>query len=49
VTRRLADVSAARDDLGFEASVGLEEGLRQLVDWWRPQRETVALGRAVGQ
>jgi UDP-glucose 4-epimerase len=49
VTRRLADVSAARDDLGFEASVGLEDGLRQLVDWWRPQRETVALGRAVGQ
>jgi UDP-glucose 4-epimerase len=49
VSRRLADVSAARDDLGFEASVGLEDGLRQLVDWWRPQRDAVALGRAVGQ
>ena len=34
-----------RHDLGFEAEVGLEEGLRELVDWWRPQREAVASGR----
>jgi UDP-glucose 4-epimerase len=47
VTRRLADTSAAQRDLGFTAEVGLEEGLRELVDWWRPQREAVAAGRAV--
>jgi len=45
VVRRLADTSAARADLGFESSVGLEEGLRELVEWWRPQREEIAAGR----
>ena len=39
VTRRLADVTAAQRDLGFTAEVGLEDGLRELVEWWRPQRE----------
>lgn len=34
VTRRLADTSAATDSIGFTAEVGLEEGLRRLVDWW---------------
>jgi UDP-glucose 4-epimerase len=38
VTRRLADVSKARDMLGFKAAIGLEEGLRDLVDWWRRER-----------
>ncbi len=47
VTRRLADTQAAAADLGFTAEVGLEEGLRELVDWWRPQREAVAAGREV--
>jgi UDP-glucose 4-epimerase len=47
VTRRLADTSAAAADLGFTAEVGLEEGLRELVEWWRPQRAAVAAGRAV--
>ena len=45
VTRRLADTAAAERDLGFKAEIGLEEGLRQLVEWWRPQREAVAAGR----
>lgn len=45
VVRRLADTGAARKDLGFEATVGLEEGLRQLVTWWEPLREEVAAGR----
>jgi UDP-glucose 4-epimerase len=45
VTRRLADTSAARRDLDFEATTGLEDGLRELVAWWRPQRETIAAGR----
>jgi nucleoside-diphosphate-sugar epimerase len=45
VVRRLADTSAARRDLGFVAEVGLEEGLRELVDWWAPLRDQVAGGR----
>ena len=32
-------------DLGFEAAIGLEEGLRELVDWWRPLRGEIAAGR----
>lgn len=48
VVRRLADTAAARRDLGFEASIGLEEGLQQLVEWWRPLREEIALGRVAG-
>lgn len=47
VTRRLADTRAAASDLGFTAEVGLEDGLRELVEWWRPQREAVAAGRTV--
>lgn len=45
VERRLADTSAAKRDLGFVATVGLEEGLRALVEWWRPLREEIASGR----
>lgn len=37
VSRRLADTTAARSELGFEAEVGLEEGLTRLVAWWRDQ------------
>lgn len=48
VVRRLADTTAARRDLGFEARVDLDEGLRELVAWWRPQREAVSAGRAAG-
>ena len=39
VTRRLADTSAARERLGFDAEVGLLEGLTRLVNWWRVERE----------
>jgi nucleoside-diphosphate-sugar epimerase len=35
---RLADVTRARERLGFEAEVGLEEGLTRLVTWWRAER-----------
>lgn len=38
VTRRLADISAAEQKLGFRAEIGLEQGLRDLVAWWRAQR-----------
>ncbi|MFW0774837.1 NAD-dependent epimerase/dehydratase family protein [Paenarthrobacter nitroguajacolicus] len=46
VARRLADITAAREDLGFEAAVGLEDGLRSLVSWWRPLRAEIAAGRS---
>ena len=39
VTRRLADTSVARDGLGFQAEIGLEQGLADLVQWWRAERE----------
>jgi len=38
VPRRLADTSAAKRELGFEAEIGLEEGLEMLVAWWRSSR-----------
>jgi UDP-glucose 4-epimerase len=38
VTRRLADTSAAERDLGFRAEIGLEEGLAELVSWWRAEK-----------
>ncbi len=42
VTRRLADTSAAREQLGFQAEVDLEEGLTRLVEWWRAERDGAA-------
>ena len=45
VTRRLADISAARRDLGWQPTTDLDAGLRTLVEWWRPQREVIAAGR----
>src|SRR5690606_28130596 len=44
VVRRLADITAAKRDLGWAPTIGLEEGLRQLVDWWAPLREEIAAG-----
>jgi UDP-glucose 4-epimerase len=41
VRRRLADTSAAREQIGFSAEIGLEEGLAGLVRWWRGQRAAV--------
>lgn len=38
VSRRLADTSRARDLIGFDALIPLEEGLRRLVDWWRAEQ-----------
>ena len=48
VVRRLADTTAARRDLGFEATMGLQDGLRRLVEWWAPLREEIAAGRKPG-
>src|SRR5262249_37224759 len=38
VPRRLADVSKARQLLGFETRISLEDGLRRLVEWWQEER-----------
>jgi UDP-glucose 4-epimerase len=38
VARRLADTRKARRLLNFETRVPLEEGLRQMVAWWRKER-----------
>lgn len=37
VTRRLADTTAAAERLSWTPEVGLDEGLRRLVAWWRLQ------------
>lgn len=41
VRRRLADMSRARELLGFEARIGLEEGLSRLVRWLDKYADTV--------
>lgn len=45
VVHWLADIQSARSELGFEAGVGLENGLRDLIEWGRPQREEIAAAR----
>jgi UDP-glucose 4-epimerase len=41
VTRRLADTTKAEQVLGFKAQVKLEDGLSQLVNWWRANKTAV--------
>lgn len=38
VTRRMGDARRAREMLGFEPRVSLEEGLRRLLAWWSEAR-----------
>ncbi|WP_156756185.1 NAD-dependent epimerase/dehydratase family protein [Actinokineospora pegani] len=38
VTRRLADISAAERELGWRPEIGMDEGLRGLVQWWLAER-----------
>lgn len=40
VTRRLADISAAARDLGWKPTIGMDEGLRGLVQWWSEETGT---------
>jgi UDP-glucose 4-epimerase len=44
VRRRLADTRNASRELGFDAIVGLDEGLRRLVEWRQGQREVASNG-----
>lgn len=46
VTRRLAYTDKARDLLGFEAEIDIEDGLRRLVQWWRAERAPEAVAVA---
>jgi UDP-glucose 4-epimerase len=39
VPRRWSDISAARQLLGFQPTLGIDEGLRDLVAWWRMERQ----------
>ncbi|CAL9659514.1 UDP-glucose 4-epimerase [Streptomyces sp. enrichment culture] len=39
VERRLADTSRAAERLGFTAGIDLRTGLKDLVQWWRAERE----------
>lgn len=39
VPRRLAAVEAAREAIGFEASVPLDRGMAGLVEWWRREKQ----------
>jgi len=41
VYRRLADITRARREIGFQAEISLEEGLRRLVEWWQANREAI--------
>jgi UDP-glucose 4-epimerase len=41
VSRRLADITQAEQVLGFKAQIELENGLSQLVDWWRTNKTEV--------
>jgi nucleoside-diphosphate-sugar epimerase len=38
VRHSLADVSMARELLGYESRVGLREGLQRTIDWWKTSR-----------
>src|SRR5918911_1113590 len=38
VRHSLADISRARELLGYEPEVGLEEGLRKTIEWWKRSR-----------
>jgi UDP-glucose 4-epimerase len=42
VPRRLASTAKAERLLGFRAAIPLEEGLRELVDWWRVERQRLS-------
>ena len=46
VEHHYADTAKAREVLGFEATMPIEEGLERYVDWVRRQEDGVALGRA---
>lgn len=45
VTNRIGSVDAAERDLGFRWKVGLEEGMKRLIDWRRADAEGLSRAR----
>ena len=45
VGRRVPDVSKIRERLGWSSGVGLDEGIRRTVDWYRDQLKLSVAGR----
>jgi UDP-glucose 4-epimerase len=43
VPRRMADTWQAREELGFEAAVSFEDGLRAFVEWWEHESKQPAV------
>ena len=43
--RRMLDTSRAKERLGFEAQMPLEEGLRHTIEWYRANREAAEAAR----
>jgi UDP-glucose 4-epimerase len=39
VPHRLASTNKAEEVLGFRTEIGLDDGLRELVEWWRVERD----------
>jgi nucleoside-diphosphate-sugar epimerase len=48
MARRLSSTEAARQSLGFETSITLEQGLADLVEWWRHECQLADRREAVG-
>jgi UDP-glucose 4-epimerase len=44
VPRRLADTWRAQHEIGFQANVPFERGLKKLVDWWQETRTVSGVG-----
>jgi nucleoside-diphosphate-sugar epimerase len=44
VRHSLADITMAREVLGYESKVGLREGLQRTIDWWKSSRFASARG-----
>ena len=44
VRHSLADITMAREVLGYESKVGLREGLQRTIDWWKTSRFASARG-----
>jgi nucleoside-diphosphate-sugar epimerase len=41
VPKRQCDTTLARETVNFETTIPLEDGLREMVDWWRAEREAM--------
>ena len=46
VKNRIGSTEAAERDLGFKAKVGLEQGMKQLIEWRRTHVQDVEARRA---